>query len=453
MHFFDAHFTKDQFHAFLAGDQELITPSYLQSHYLGFMVIKPLPVAVIGKTCLRTYPDDGERRHFPISREYEAHLFGIKLTVNTLAFQQQDSVVAACASSALWAVFQGTGTLFHHHIPSPVEITRMALANTQSEARTLPNPGLYPAEIGCVIRSVGLEPFPIEAKDEFNLKGNLYSYLKGKIPLFMEVSLQGVMDDERHYEIGSHAVAVTGYSLGNASPVPHPEGGFLLRATRIDKIYAHDDQIGPHARMEFNGDSKEVINDDNEEFSRPYLTTSWHGNRTDTRAVRAEPILILVPLYHKIRISFDDIWSHAVVFDDFIERKRVRDVTGLKNRLEWDIFVTTIVDLKSDVLESGQLNASAKLGGPAYRREILLQNMPKYIWRAIAEHDGQRVLELLFDATDVEQGPMFLRAIEYNDEVATVIRARTQEESTAVNKLSAESVWRILSWFRKQPLP
>ncbi|MGO9572076.1 MAG: hypothetical protein ACLP5H_31525 [Desulfomonilaceae bacterium] len=453
LHFFNLPFTSDEFCSLLGGETSPITPDKLQDHYLGFIVVKPLPVAVVGKTCLRTYSDDPVRRHFPISRTYEAHLFGPTLTVDTLAFQQQDSVVAACASSALWAVFQGTGKLFHHRIPSPVEITRLALANPQSEARTLPNKGLYPAEIACAIRGVGLEPFPIEAKDEYNFKGNLYSYLKGRIPLLMAVSLEGVLNDEAlHYDLGHHAVAVTGYSLGKAAPVPHPETGFLLKATRIDKIYAHDDQIGPHARMKFYGDSKDVISYDNKSFSRPYLDTSWLGPRSNTKFVRAEPLLLLVPLYHKIRISFDDIWSLAVVFDDFIEKKHVRDLAALMDRLQWDIFLTTIVDLKSEILESEQLTASARVGGPAYRREVLLESMPRYIWRAVAEHGGQMVLELLFDATDIEQGPLFLRAIEYHDGLSTVIRTQAKEPNVEAG-LSSESVWRILGWFRDQPLP
>jgi hypothetical protein len=170
MHFFDIPFNRDQFRALLTGNQSLLTREALQAHYLGFIVVKPLPVTVIGKTCLKTYPPDGGRRHFPISRRYDAHLFGIPLAVDTLAFQQQDSVVAACASSALWAVFQGTGKLFHHHIPSPVEITRMALTNPQSEERTLPNKGLFPEEIACAIRQVGLEPFPMGVKTSTALK-------------------------------------------------------------------------------------------------------------------------------------------------------------------------------------------------------------------------------------------------------------------------------------------
>lgn len=329
----------------------------------------------------------------------------------------------------------------------------MALANPESESRNLPNAGLNAAEIACAIRGVCLEPFPIEVKDEYRFKGNLYSYLKGGIPLILEVSLEGVLGDEHYYIQDRHAVAVTGYSLAKVPPVPDPETGCFLNASRMDRIYAHDDQIGPHARMKFDKGLKEVISDARESFSRPYLSTSWHGNLLETKYVRAEPLLILAPVYHKIRIAFEDIWALTVVFDKFIEEKQTRELAGLKDRLTWDIFLTTVVDLKSDIHESGELETSAKLDGPAYRREVLLENMPRFIWRATALHKEEKVLDLLFDATDVEKGPLFLRAIEYHDRLSTVIRTRARESSMERGDVSVELVWRILRWFRQRPLP
>jgi len=74
----------------------------LDSNYLGFMVLKPLPQTIVGRTCFKTYPDDGNRRHFPTLHKYSSNLFGLPLTVNSLAYQEQDKVVAACATSALW---------------------------------------------------------------------------------------------------------------------------------------------------------------------------------------------------------------------------------------------------------------------------------------------------------------------------------------------------------------
>src|SRR5262249_17736969 len=98
----------------------------------------PLPRTIVGRTCLKTYPHDS-RRDFPITRDYEANLFGMPLRVESLAFQEQDSVAAACATSALWSAFHGTGKQFQHPIPSPVEISKAATAHLPLDTRTFPN--------------------------------------------------------------------------------------------------------------------------------------------------------------------------------------------------------------------------------------------------------------------------------------------------------------------------
>ena len=122
LHFFSHEFDEGYFSKILKGE---IKPNSLQNNYLGFVVVKPLPNTVIGRTCLVNYPSNGNRdRKFPVLNEIVAHLFGIRLTVMSQPFQEQDTEVAACASSALWSVFHGTGRLFQHSIPSPVESLR-----------------------------------------------------------------------------------------------------------------------------------------------------------------------------------------------------------------------------------------------------------------------------------------------------------------------------------------
>ena len=91
----------------------------LQSSYLGFIVVKPLPSTVIGRTCLVTYGNKDRERNFPTVQNYPVHILGIELNVSSLPFQEQDTDVAACATSALWSVFNSTGRIFQHSIPSP----------------------------------------------------------------------------------------------------------------------------------------------------------------------------------------------------------------------------------------------------------------------------------------------------------------------------------------------
>ncbi len=74
----------------------------LKESYLGFSVIKPLPVTFLGKTCLKAYSNDsndGSERHY-IHRQYIANLLGIQFSVDSVAYQEQDKVVSACATTS-----------------------------------------------------------------------------------------------------------------------------------------------------------------------------------------------------------------------------------------------------------------------------------------------------------------------------------------------------------------
>lgn len=75
---------------------------FLSSCYLGFVVVRPLSKARMGRTVLKTYLGDAERV-FSAIRPYDVHLNGMRLSVKGLAFQEQDGGAAVCASTAIWS--------------------------------------------------------------------------------------------------------------------------------------------------------------------------------------------------------------------------------------------------------------------------------------------------------------------------------------------------------------
>lgn len=453
LHFFTSEFTQDDLGSFLKGNASPLTPSFLQKSYLGFLVIKPLPKTVIGRTCLRPYPDDNGRRNFPIVRSYEAHVFGLSLEVETLAFQEQDKVAAACATSALWSVFQGTGKLHHHPIPSPVEITRAASSPSALETRVLPNKGLTVNQLAQAIRSVSLEPLYLAARDEHLLKATVYAYLQGKTPLLLGLRMVDTSGRPADYDSlpaekkppdrcpGAHVVAVTGFSLSELPVTPLYETGFLLRASRIDKFYVHDDQIGPFSRITFGAGSLVYKTSDGTHHSADHsFSTSWKGVNQVCRNMQAVPLYVLIPLYHKVRISFSTILRVVVMFDSALEAMRLSHKLPLLTRLEWDIRLTTVTQLKAEILKA-QLNAE-------YKYEVLTQSMPRFLWRATASCQNGVVLDLLFDATDIEQGTFFVRAVEYSEHCSIVLRTIAREEIWS--DFFPSMTHRIVEWFRKQ---
>lgn len=438
LHFFNATFGKRQLNALLRGSRSRgrLDQGKLQDAYLGFIIVKPLPQTIIGRTCLKTYDDHGGLRQFPVVRRYDANLFGIPLWVDTLAFQEQDRVVAACATSALWTIFQGTGMQFQHPIPSPAEITRVANTDVPLETRTFPSQGLTIPQMAHAIATVGLEPFLVQVRDDYVLKGTLYAYLRGSIPVLMGIDLYGISGPAPQFE-ARHAVAVTGFRLGPPVVKKHQKVAFLLKASGLDRIYVHDDQVGPFARMAFDKSFRDKAGVERASISTS-LPLSGGG------AMRAAPDIIMVPLYKMIRIPFGVVHDTVVSFNGFIERLRsnTRIPLGLMQQLEWDIYLTTINDFKEEI------RATSELAGDL-RRDVLLQRMPRFLWRATATSTGAKVLDLIFDTTDIEQGAFFVRAVEYDAATSVFLREVCRTPGLDI-VFGTDLAWKILEWFKAQ---
>ena len=419
----------------------------LQEHYLGFLVVKPLPLTVIGRTCLRPYPATEERRRtFPTVQPQAADLYGLKLSVDTLPFQEQDREVAACASSALWTMLHSTSRLFQHAMPSPVEITKAATAHARVDGRTFPNGGgLNTLQIADAIRSVGLEPFGIgvtsvprlaiqedeyaqasapaapkstetdedqvdaaekapaagesqterAAQMQLELKIAVLAYMRSGIACALLARTTDQVGDDL-VKRGNHAVAITGFSLGNQPALGYGTSDTLFAAARLDRLYVHDDQTGPFTRFMFEDGNMLAA----EDFSAP-----------DVDRRLAEPVNLVVPLYHKIRIPLRQVVELTVALDEALDA--ISGVAGLKGRLEWDVQLIGLEAFRDEVSASG-LAAATKL-------DLLTAPLPRFLWRVKASLPSKPVFDLLLDATDLLQGDLVRRLVRYDPKLCNQV--------------------------------
>nr|WP_314566478.1 hypothetical protein [uncultured Pseudomonas sp.] len=397
LHFFSHEFTAEQFEQLLVSDDEaVLTEQTLKDAYLGFVVVKPLPETIVGRTCLKTYPSDEGRRQFPILRTYPVNLYGLDLSIESLAYQEQDTVVAACATSSLWSCFQGTGKLFQHMIPPPVEITNWAGDHLPenlmtASARAFPNNGLTGTQMAHAIKKVGLEPFVIGSESRYGMNSVVYAYLRGKIPFILCCALIN-SDGSKNLtnQLGGHAIAITGFSLEDGEPVSEVNTGFQLRASKVDKIYGHDDQVGPFARMVWDKVRSSGVEID-------ALLTSWSGS------IYAVPHFLLLPLYHKIRIPYSVIHDAILHLDSILEQIRAAQLPGVP-RAEWDIYLTTSSEYKSTI-RSDYSGLELDLAGSLYA------HLPKYVWRVSLRQAGKLEIDLLFDATGIANHSLLVHAV------------------------------------------
>jgi len=440
LHFFSNQFLQDEFDAFL----EKYDPKFekiLKANYLGFIVLKPLPQTIVGRTCLKTYsektkPED--KRVFPIGRDNEVNLCGINLTVKSLAFQEQDSVVSACATSALWSAFHGTAKLFQHKILPPVEITKSATEHFPLEERPFPNKGLNIEQMMHAVKELDMEPLLVNVEnDEYTLRNYIYSYLTYGIPIILVIDLYDInngAEEKNSYE-GRHAVVITGYRLQTGVAKSHSYGNLRLVSSNMTKFYVHDDQIGPFAKMKLYAKKIKIKNGDKETVETTALDTEWK--------FRAVPIIILIPLYHKIRIPLENILAIVDIFNSIIDDsiENIEDEMLPAEKFEWDIILTNINKLKNEIL--------SKSGKEGNFKDILKKNMPRFIWRATALYMEKPVMDLLFDATDIEQGASFLCGVVYNRDLFSVIRLLINSHENASNHFRKHPSGKaLLGWLK-----
>lgn len=385
VHFVKASITSEKLIELLAG--QVKDNKDFWDNYLGFIVVKPIPITTIGYTVLKTYSNGSKfnTRNFWGLRNYKVHIFGNELEINSLAFQEQDSVLAACATTAIWTMLNKASTDFHTILKSPSQITKDADDISSDGGRLFPNKGLNVIQICHAIENSGLvseikQPDSAITNESGETIGAAISntYLKKILNAYSPIGIPIILVIQvpTGGQHGLHAIVASGYNQTAPTHIP-PTKDITFLSENIEKFYAHDDQWGPFARIEFNNQID--------------LTTPW----TDNDANKTPTYLknIIVPLYPKIRISYEDIEIIVLGLDAiitfFFKETIVAD-------LIWDIKIQFSEDFKQSVKHS-QLTLDEKL---VHIGECL----PKYLWVATCYISDHKILEFTFDATDVSNG-------------------------------------------------
>lgn len=395
LHFFSINLSEDQFQKQIRGEASPEEAESFRNAYLGFVVARPLPDAIVGRTILKTYPSDNGRRNYEAVRKYIANLFGTELEIRSLPFQEQDTVLAACATVALWCCFHKTTELFNTPSPTPAVITRAA--NRVLNARPIPSHGLDVEQMCNAISHIGLEPEIYEVNSGTPLISLIYSHLRMGLPVLLGVEIEGG---------GYHAIAITGYSVLQQQhlrqEVSASDKCIPMIGLRINEFYAHDDQIGPFSRLQIQPST--VVRK-----TYPVIFEgAWTEPRTNKK-LKMYPEVVIVPVYHKIRLRFVDVQILLTRLHEVL----VSFLSTLNLNLEWDICLLRSNDYKvsargSRTFTNDQINS------------LLMEPHPRFIWQALLRNDNKPILELLIDATDMQRSFPVYELIWHDD----VIRKR-----------------------------
>lgn len=402
IHFFSCKFSEAEFLTAIA--ENTVDNKKIWDNYIGFIVVKPIPVTIIGYTVLKTISNghDYSHRTFWGIRKYKCHIYGNEVELMSLAFQEQDSVLSACATTAIWSMLNKASIDFHTILKSPSQITKDADNLSYDGSRMFPNKGLNLLQICQAIFNSGLvsevkKPDIVTSNGKYQVISNEYlkkiinAYSSIGIPLILIIM---VPNGE---EYGLHAITVSGFNRKLLKDIViNRKNKTIWYSSSIETLYSHDDQWGPYAKVEFKEDNEGLI-------------TNW--SLINSRNLPTYTTNIIVPLYPKIRISYEDIEAIVLGLNTllslFFDKKIV-------NEMVWDIKIHFSENLKSDIKNSN-LDLSEKI-------IHLTKSLPKYLWVATCFIEENKVFEFTFDATDVKSGMIGEEIICYFDEIKPILK-------------------------------
>lgn len=363
----------------------------IAAFYLGYLVVKPFNKSRIGRTCLKTYGNDTSRnRLYFATRTYSAHLYGITLPVESMAFQEQDKATTACASIALWSALHLAGKIFQRKIPSPSVVTRLALSDSSHQLK-FPNKGLTPQQICSAITHSALVPYKETINSHKFLKAFIYAYGIAGLPIIGGLNLYDHLNGKVILSSKvRHAITINGYSFEDGRADKDSSNDIKLFSSRIKQIYAHDDQLCPFSKLEIN----ETYFKFNSHTERKLLNTFWKSEKLNNYKVGLLDTII-IPLHPNIRVQFPDIYKKVIFIDKTL--KRLFKYFSLPSiEPEWRINLIDSVKWKNKFLES-RINIFN-----TNKSNILKSTLPKYIWqvRGNFSNDESDDFELIFDSTE-----------------------------------------------------
>jgi len=184
-------------HFFRAGvsltpDLELRSSSgRLEEHYIGYMVVRPTPIAPIGRTVLSVHARANADGAI-IDANHHVHVLGYRFEVRGFPFMQQHTDISICAHAACWSILRHYSQRYRRYAEFAVgDITLMASAT--NPGGLIPSRGLRVEQACRVFSQATLFP-DIYTRDEFdeNFYRLLNAYVESGFPVF------GALHEKQH---------------------------------------------------------------------------------------------------------------------------------------------------------------------------------------------------------------------------------------------------------------
>jgi len=139
----------------------------------------------------------------------------------------------------------------------------------------------------------------------------------------------------------------------------------------------------------------------------------FEGNWADPQSgklLRLRPQVAVIPLYHKVRVTFLDVQVWLLRLHSVLSLLFARDP-----KVEWDVTLVMSNDYKARVKRSGAISTSIA-------EQLLLRSHPRFIWKATLKYNDTEILELLSDATDMARSLPVYEVVPLNIQFEMALR-------------------------------
>lgn len=438
-HYFSINVGKALFRDAVGGDSVAIEK--LQAAYLGHVVLRPLPRARLGRTVVRTYPDDqgeadGTPRIMSPRRTYEAHVAGLTLTVKGLAWQQQDSGVGSCATIALWSMLHSSAFDDHHAIPTTAEITSAA-HTVAGTGRAFPaDEGLRVEQMLEVIKSRGLASVVIPGDVQGRFSRARFStlvaaFVRSGYPILVNGEL-----DEGEGQLEGHAICIVGFR--SSKPASVPDNEVALDDANVDIIYLHDDNLGPNVRfrvVEVDDAAGNTI--DLKPEAPPPTNGDWPTtNPTETYGT-ITPTELVVAVHQELRTAPLALQQAAIKWSAWLPE--ILDLETKKKKIKGEVppntgmlvgsrFLRLRDYLDQELRTALQARPSHVLADARMRLWEKVSPMSLHIGLVRVSHDGMPMMDILFDTSDSDRHLQPTAYVAYHADVPWLLQRFNDQE-------------------------
>lgn len=447
---------------FNSSDRRFI--DFLQMHYLGFMVIRPMPNTFIARACLKKTHE----KCLPIlkKKKIKIHLLGLEFSVEAIPFIEQDHVLSVCATSALWSFFNAHINVNKSCVPSPFQITAMAM-NTDmvnlsvvTDVNAQLNSGLTIDMMCNCIKTFGLVPqvYEVQPNSELFFYELIHVFVSSGFPVILGVAVYEKNSQEKgdiekgDIEKGLHAVVVLGDEIGERKNFDYrsdDDKKYSLQtyAQYLSELYVHDDRIGPYASLKYEG-SCWVLPYGTEVSKEKHIIEYYKS--TD----------IVIGVYPKVRLPFSTVWNFAFYLNEELNNlvnshKNIENMDDecskeFISQIKWDFRLEDGSSVKSRIRSSNVIEEC--------KSSFLEFSLPHYCWCIKAFLKDNIIFEVIIDSTELPQGKYVISVLYYYPLVKNIFK-KLQEYFEAYIKESGgdaftdliqHDLWSLYKWFNPE---